>query len=158
MWKTISISLLSLTMVLSGWSIGSEGRKPGEKPSWWNTYDNHAPTEVSPDVQSPVGEVKQEVQEAVTTNSPVKVPDTLVVKSVSADQETDDQTAKIDGKQVMKEASKNPDGKRGFSFRPIGWFSVFLIVGISAVFGVFRWLNAQSPPPPTGKSSYRRSQ
>lgn len=142
--KLWMIPALGGLLLASAWSIGSEGRKPGERPSWWGTYDHVAPDTPEPKVEGPKGHVPVNVEEGVTRNAAPTRSGTLVITPTG---ETAEKLPVIDGEQVVKEAARNPGGENAPLWRTFSVFVGFLLAGGACVMGVFRWLNHQAPPP-----------
>jgi hypothetical protein len=128
----------------SVWSIGSEGRKPGERPGWWGNYDNVAPSKPEPVVEGPKGDVPVNVDEAVTRNIAPTRSGTLVITPSG---ETAEKVPAIDGEQVVQEATRDPGDGKPLIWRTLSVFAGFLLAGGACVMGLFRWLNNQAPPP-----------
>lgn len=139
-------------LLASVWSIGSEGRKPGERPSWWGTYDHVAPDTPEPKVEAPKGHVPVNEEEAVTRNAAPTRSGTLVITPTG---ETTEKPPAIDGEQVLQEATRDSGESKSPFWRTFSVFAGFLLAGGACVMGVFRWLNNQAPPPPTRRTRRR---
>lgn len=142
------IPVLGGLLLASVWSIGSEGRKAGERPSWWGNYDHAAPDTPKPEVEGPKGDVPINIEEAVTRSAAPTRSGTLIITPSG---ETAEKVPMIDGEQVVKEATRDPGNRQSPLWRTFSVFAGFLLAGGACVMGLFRWLNNQAPPPTRGR-------
>jgi len=138
------IAVFGGLLFASVWSIGSEGRKADERPSWWGTYDHAAPYSPKPVVEGPKGDVPVNIEEAATRSAAPTRSGTLIITPSG---ETAEKVPMIDGEQVVKEATRNPGGEKSPIWRTLSVFAGFMLAGGACVMGLFRWLNHQAPPP-----------
>lgn len=147
--------IVLLGLMSQACAIGTEARGPNERPDWWKQYENVPPTEISPEVVAPKGDVPTVIHESATRTEGTGVPNQLVIRPEST-AGSQGIPKSIDGVQVIESATHDLDRSASPFWRPFVLFLGFFLLGGGAAFGLIRWLSAQVPasPRPTRRRRY----